>query len=565
MCSNLFNMVFKIYLFSVIFLFNVFAVSAQDIAIPYRDGEKWGMCNQDGKILIEPKYDILKFNEDYAENQELFWPKIKNKMGLIINGKVLFDAIYTNIYEKNGNYVLVSENNNEKRTDIVNLDGKSILKKPIIEIINSNTIASGLTAFHVLNNDFTESLFIYDNTNKRIVQWLYEDYHSLTIMKRQSDIKSVVFIVKKLENDPLITEAWDFSKLPKEKVKTKILFHPESDYFNRFAEKSYKYNNEYGSGSGTGSSNGNYGTDDVKMDMGYEVVAEEAPNDSRNSRNYKPVTYYTNSFKIENNQLVLEKQNQYNSKEKKSSTTIKLKVPITNIEIKNYHNSVKQNDTVQNFNNFVFYKKKDKQGVLFSSDTKKIIEFDTICKSIGALNDYNSNSEIVLIVGNKDKKTKQFKYSFYSNQKGLLFPLQYDELTPLKIYTNQGNITYQSKLGNKFGLIQINGQELLKPEYDELKQPPYASYSRQLKKLYQIKKNNKFGMVVQDTNTNKLEVIDAVFEYPIGDIYANYPKEEYKKGANSSTISKITLLALKDKNGIIKGYANANGTLYYKN
>ena len=294
-------------------------------------------------------------------------------------------------------------------------------------------------------------------------------------------------------------------------------------------------------------------------------MVEEAPNDIGNTSKYKPVTYYTNSFKLIDNQLVFEKQNQNNPKEK-SSIAIKLKIPISNIEIKNYHNSVKQNDTIQYFNNMVFYKKKEKQGVLFSSDTKKVIEFDTISKSIGAINDFNSNSEIVLIVGNKDKKTNQFKYSFYSSDKGLLFPLQYDELTALKIYTNQGSITYQSKLGNKFGLIQINGQELLKPEYDELKQPTYSSSSsRQPKKLFQIKKNNKFGMVIQDTNSNKIEIIEALFDYQIGDIYNNYPKQEYKKGANSLDLPKITLLSLKDKNGIIKGYANKNGTLYYKN
>ena len=99
----------------------------------------------------------------------------------------VFEAIYTIIYEKKGNYILVSEDNTGKHTDIVTPEGKSILKKPIIEIIESKTIHSGLSAFHVLNTDFTESLFIYDQTNKNIVQWLYEDYYSLSILERQSE------------------------------------------------------------------------------------------------------------------------------------------------------------------------------------------------------------------------------------------------------------------------------------------------------------------------------------------------------------------------------------------
>ena len=81
-------MLFKINLFLVVFLLNILSISAQDIAIPYRDGEKWGMCNPDGKILIDPKYDKLEFSDDYTGYQELFWSKIKNKKGLIINGRV---------------------------------------------------------------------------------------------------------------------------------------------------------------------------------------------------------------------------------------------------------------------------------------------------------------------------------------------------------------------------------------------------------------------------------------------------------------------------------------------
>lgn len=570
MCSNFFGMLFRINLFSAIFLINTLFVSAQDIAIPYRDGEKWGMCNQDGKILIEPKYDVLKISDDYSENQTIFWPKIKTKMGLIKNGKVVFDAIYSQIYEKNENYVLVFEDNTGKHTDIVTQDGKSILQKPIIEIISSKNFNANFTAFHVLNTDFTESIFIYDNTNKTIAQWLYEDYYSINNLEKQSTVTSVVFAVKKLEKDALIIEAWDFSKLPKEKVKVKILSHPESQYFKRFTEKSYKYNNEYESGSSYGSdhresSDGYYAREEIKGDTDYNLVIEE-PREAHESQNHKKVTYYSNSFKKIDNQLIFEKYNQYNSKEKKTSIPVKLKTPITDIEIKKYHNSFKRNDTVQYFTNFILYKKKGKQGVLFGTDTKKLVEFDTISNSIGSIYDNNNNSEIVLIVGNKDKKTNQFKYSFYSSSKGLLFPLQFDELTALKIYSSQGSITYQSKLGDKFGLVQINGKELLKPEYEELKQPPYSSTnSRQVKKLFQTKKNNKFGMVIQNNNTNQIEIIDAVFEYPIGDIYANYPKQEYKRDIDKSGFPKITLLALKDKNGIIKGYANTNGTLYYKN
>ena len=109
-------MLFRINLFTGFFIFNIFTISAQDIAIPYRDGVKWGMCNQEGKILIEPNYDVLEFEDNYNSDFITFYPKIKDKTGLIINGKVIFDAKYSRIYEDKGYYVLISDENNNKTT-----------------------------------------------------------------------------------------------------------------------------------------------------------------------------------------------------------------------------------------------------------------------------------------------------------------------------------------------------------------------------------------------------------------------------------------------------------------
>ena len=170
-------MSFKINLFTVVFLFNILSIAAQDIAIPYRDGEKWGMCNPEGKILIEPNYESLEFKDHYDSDFSTFYPKIKNKMGLIINGKIVFEAKYSRIYEDRENYVLVIEENNTKTTEIVNKEGKSILKKPIIEIILSEKMATDLILYQVLNADFTESVFLLNEKTNIIDQYLYEDYY----------------------------------------------------------------------------------------------------------------------------------------------------------------------------------------------------------------------------------------------------------------------------------------------------------------------------------------------------------------------------------------------------
>ena len=75
----------------------------QEIYIPYRVGTKWGLCNEEGKIILEPKYDSLDFS-GYDTNQDVLTPKINNKEGLIIGGKVLFEPVFEHIYSSNNLY-----------------------------------------------------------------------------------------------------------------------------------------------------------------------------------------------------------------------------------------------------------------------------------------------------------------------------------------------------------------------------------------------------------------------------------------------------------------------------
>jgi hypothetical protein len=337
----------------------------------------------------------------------------------------------------------------------------------------------------------------------------------------------------------------------------------------RFAEKTYKYNSKGGSGTGNGLGSGQDSNDivEIKGDSNYDVVVE-APSEGMegSSKNKKKVAYYSNVFKIQNNKLIIERLN-YDENKAKLTIPVNLEIDSKDIEIKPSYFSTSKNDTINTFQNYVQYKKKDKIGILFSSKTTKLVEFDTIFKKIGSISDSNYNNEIIFIVGNKEKKTNKFKYSFYSNAKGLLFPLQFDQLTPLKVTTNQGsNITFLSKLYTKFGIVQMNGQELLKLEFDEIKEQPYSS-SGNGKVLFQLKKNNKYGLIIQNYLNYKLEVIDAIFDYQIKEVITDYPRLEYKKNdtSNQTPKAKITLLSLKNKDGNLVGYANANGILYFKN
>ena len=555
-------MVFKVKLVPLFLMFNLLVVYSQEIAIPYRDGNKWGMCNPEGKIIIEPKYDKLEFKEYYDSDFQTIFPKLKNKTGLILNGKIVFEANYSQIYFDDENYVLISEENNNKSTEIISKEGNPILKKPIIEIITSEHITDKLKLYHVLNKDFTESVFLLNKKTKVIEQWLYEDYYSLYILKKVGGRYDLVFNTKKSQNDALQTDVWNVEKAPYVKTK-KLMYESEEKYLEQFYQKAkYKTNNNGRNGSGTG--NGELVTDseygemytavergdsDVVVDMGEPDV------------NKKPQLYFTYILKKENEKLVLETKQENIKETKKTITPVKLKEPVKNVEVLNYFSYKNTKDSILNYRNIGYFKTKNKTGVIFPTNISKVIEFDTIIKVFNQVKSNDSYEEITFIVGNKTNKTNQYKYSLYSNKKGLIFPLQFDEISNFKLRINNGNVVYKTRMGDKFGLIESNGNVLLKTEYEDFKHPGYNHHTNYVTKSFLLQKNNKFGLIYHNDATYKDEIIEAVFDYQIDDVLVNFPY----KGRYSTSHSKLTLVTLKNDDNEIIGYANVNGTLYFKN
>jgi hypothetical protein len=79
-----------------------------------------------------------------------------------------------------------------------------------------------------------------------------------------------------------------------------------------------------------------------------------------------------------------------------------------------------------------------------------------------------------------------------------------------------------------------------------------------------ITNNNKYGLVYQ--YEKQLKITDLIFDYPIKDFIPSFPKiNNYKLFKDNENKKKVALIELMDENGKSLGYANTNGTLYFKN
>lgn len=81
----------------VLFLFLNIIVSGQTNLIPYRDRDKWGFCDKEGKIIIAPKYD-----DAYAFENGLSKVLLKKKYGCINSkGEVVVPLKYDELFSWN--------------------------------------------------------------------------------------------------------------------------------------------------------------------------------------------------------------------------------------------------------------------------------------------------------------------------------------------------------------------------------------------------------------------------------------------------------------------------------
>lgn len=559
-------MTFKFKLFLVVFCINVFSILAQEIAIPYRDGNLWGICNETGKILIEPKFDKLEFDGSSIYDKHDLLISYKNGLkGLLVNGKEILAPNYNFVYASDG-FITTSSNENGNTDDVISFDGVSIFKKPIAYIISSGRIVGNYNLYHVMHHDLSESLLVFDNKSKKMIQTLYENYYSISKNGRQTYPENYTFMLKKAKNDDLSSETWDFSKFPFKKTTYNNSVDDEKYYVEQFVRKAKKNRSEnYSGGSGNSYGTGySSGSEEVVEEVGiregrYDDVAISEPNNSNSERiKAKTISY---NYTIKKDKIVLQKTIN-NVNEKPVVEEIQTNFNPKTSQLKSYYHSKKEDETTINYSNYLIYKNKNKSAIIFPESAQNVIYFDSITPIIREIQDASfKNKEIIFVVGNKNKNGI-LKFGLYSNVRNLVSKVIYDEIkqTVLPSY-NQISI-FQTKINNKFGFIQADGKTIVMPKYDELKELNSTKYNYE--KMIQTKVENQYGLLF--SNNNSIIFIEAFSPYQIQDVIKSYPEQSSQILPEQKVMAKrIALLKLKDNAGKFVGYAATNGQLFFKN
>ena len=551
----------------VFFLFVIFqSVFSQEIAIPYRYGNLWGICNETGKILVEPKFDKLEFPNTSENSNDYMISKLNGLEGLIINGKEILTPKYTSIYDDNGLFH-VKSTENESRADILLPNGTSIFEKPLAKILYQTKIEKNKKLFHVLNQNLTESVFILDMDNYKTVQVLYENYYSISYIRTRSDIinrNEMLFVLKKSAKSDLLAERWSGTKIPLDKVSSDFRYLKEEEYLQFFASKYYGSSDDgYASNLGNGSkgepmevveySGSADMIEEAPMAIPYDerMVVSESPENKIKNLNHNLVK--------KDNKLFIESYLNRDYKNKKIEEII-VDVPVSDVKLPYGSFTFKTENGSDNYNNFIRYQKKGKTIIILPNDLKNKITFDFIDERNFPVKENNTIKEIVFLVGKKDKNN-QLKYGLYSNVRKQIVDFIYDEFKNIQFYFNDGKMLFKIKQNDKYGLIQTDGTILLPTNFNDLTE--VNNNYRSGTKVFQVQKDNKYGLIF--LTSSEVKVIAPVFDYPIKGVIAKYPEfKNHNLHKNINAVKTISLIELKDESGQFMGYATFDGTQFFK-
>ena len=215
-------------------------IHAQTIYIPYREGGKFGLCDEKGKVLLSPKFDRLEWKSGQyfiSYNDFLIKDTVKNaygasrirdekivERGLLFRDKVVIEnGPYTD-FEIIPNKCIVAassfktsnftkqqyENKKAKQSfvSIFSLDGKNIYPENFKRIQKFDTAGTSsknksqarYMLFGTLDVNDRYGLFVFDIDKQNISDWLIKDAIKLKVTKPDYLRKNIGFECTNSEN-----------------------------------------------------------------------------------------------------------------------------------------------------------------------------------------------------------------------------------------------------------------------------------------------------------------------------------------------------------------------------
>jgi len=544
-------------------LFFLLAISfhsfGQQIAIPYRDGTKWGVSDREGKIIIALKFDSITFGNKYMTKPGDMISWSKGKQGFIIGGKEMLPPEYS--FVANTKDFIKAEKTTRENvlTYLFDPEGTPIYPGGIINIgllvderVHDKQGSYKILLLQVTGANNLESIFLWNCRDKAVSQWLAKDAYSAVLEDVKGQPYAMVRIREKESSPVKLSRVW-FGEdgrltIADEKRDIPVDKHRGSESevwpYERGLDGDLSIDGPIGDidmGVAAPEVSGSYGGSGTGTGSSPHNPAVPKKGVANVYKNYK---------KEPDGTLILEQRDGYGKTSKS-----KMEFVPDSFSVKSFANSKRVGDTMYYYNTYVVYTYKGLSGVLKEGQTGRGTEYNDLNDVQYTL--YKSNKRAVaFIAGNWDKKTNSLKYGLIDFEGKEIIPFVYDELKVGGTSTSQG-YDLIGKRNGKYEIITAEGETVMSG-IDEIK------YRVQEGRPYlELRRGDRYGVFLRTNGENPFK-IEPAYPFPIKQLRLVYPAQNAWVSRPGNSDRNMVLVELMDANGNTKGFAREDGFLYFK-
>ncbi len=543
---------------STLFFFFALNIMAQENIFPYREGNLWGFCDENAKVIVAPKYDAIK--KENNKGITFFEVSSGNNSGVYIGSKNVIPVEFQKLQYVSTNLIIAVKKGVDKKeiNYLYNTKGELLINQPLsyLKGIKGNDKRYDTTfiiGFYIKDLEGRESLVNLDYYNDNRLSYVLKDVFSIELDNKKSKEELAIAYVKQAATSAVETK---YFKIEESQI---ILLDNKKDsqYIqeNTGPKKKKEGYNNYDDNIAVPNMDSEMVIEEPKGYLGSGSGSGDGPESGKSIRKTpKGTSYY--KYALKENQIEVEVSNNIT----KNKKTVKFPIKADKIEVFKTIGVITEgkadSDSIQTYFNYIIYQKKNKFGLVYQFPFQKSMEYDFL-EPMKSEKKYDSGFKNYYKVGVLDKKTKIMKFGVIDANHAFILPAEYDDIkmgyTITQSFKEQ---VFLVKKNNLFGLVSEKKEIKLPIEFDSI------TFNSESPSFLKLKKGNQHSAYISYYSNSDyvLKLLPVYYPYPVREI--KYTISSGKKGI--SLLEAIEYIALEDENGNFKGYANPNGTLYFK-
>ena len=546
------HLTFSVRKFSILLLILIHfsSISQNEILVPFRVGDKFGLSDLKGKLVYPAEFEYLKTNE-LGSYEASFEGVKEGKSTFFYKGKKIVERTKNTKYKViRESFITVSEEN--KGFEIFNFKGEQITDQSYEEMIFCDNLLQRnfyYTCTPIIFKDQNDKLTlqVFNTKTEKFTKTFVENVSSL-ILDPNDNLYENRFTIFVQEN------------LNSKEVKLEFVFDGDSfvildptNYFKKNTQNNPKKGKPIILEENENGNMENYNEFGVQAPVEAYVGWDEEYQDYHNSgRIIKKIDGLCLTIFQKNDKTSIE--NEFELPQNLDARSFQ------NVNMKLVINKVKYY-----LDDLVLYKSNGKYGVVLTNEYYLSPKYDSI--RLLVLNKNSSNPNYYFQVGIKDSITNKMKFGLVDLSEKTIFPIVYDVFRNA-IDNQTGGYKFSLPLPNNAEFIVAKEGKYGIVTLDEVKAPLiYDDIFYLDSKNCVLVKSGLYGIYFQDRMLVNLKMIEPVFtKIPFNiNVNAQLPIIELFEAQNTTNeYSDFYKPDILKRTGNFFCYGNVNGMVYYK-